>query len=242
MPAQAGDAPKQPGGIQAPSGQHAHRPAFGHRRPQLPQHAQPFAAPGALGARGQDHPRHGDGTAPIDHADGQDHKALPQGGGSDGQRQLWALPPAHHPAQRDRKTGLDVQDLTLGAALARGVVIPFAQLLPYGLLLALHPLGQQVTHRGQGPRAGQHHPEAPQGQHGRLGLAQRRQMVHDRRQPLVETGLAKHDFPPYGCGSLHTPQYAVRREANHLLFKKPPPQRGARGGEGATVVWPRCFF
>jgi AAA domain len=39
---------------------------------------------------------------------------------------------------------------------------------------------------------------------------------------LVETGLAKHGFPPYRCGSSHTPQYAGRREVNHLLFKKPP--------------------
>src|SRR6516162_1414177 len=48
------------------------------------------------------------------------------------------------------------------------------------------------------------------------------QMLHDSRQPLVETGLAKHGFPPYGCGASHTPHYAVRREGKHLLFKKPP--------------------
>jgi hypothetical protein len=51
---------------------------------------------------------------------------------------------------------------------------------------------------------------------------------------LVETGLAKHDFPPYGCGSLHTPQYAVRREVPHLLFKKPPLVR--EGEPGRAVV------
>src|SRR6516162_8013478 len=56
------------------------------------------------------------------------------------------------------------------------------------------------------------------------------QMLHDSRQPLVETGLAKHGFPPYGCGASHTPHYAVRREGKHLLFKKPPLVRGGWGG------------
>jgi hypothetical protein len=46
---------------------------------------------------------------------------------------------------------------------------------------------------------------------------------------LVETGLAKHGFPPFGCGSSHTPQYAARREVHHLLFKKPPLVRGGWG-------------
>src|SRR5215831_2317045 len=31
-----------------------------------------------------------------------------------------------------------------------------------------------------------------------------------------------------GCGSLHTPQYALRREVNHLLVKKPPLVRVTR--------------
>src|SRR5215468_7240107 len=53
-----------------------------------------------------------------------------------------------------------------------------------------------------------------------------RQMLHDGRPPLVETGLAKHAFPPYGCGSLHTPQYVVRREGNHLLCQKTSPCKG----------------
>src|SRR6516162_892563 len=61
------------------------------------------------------------------------------------------------------------------------------------------------------------------------------QMLHDSRQPLVETGLAKHGFPPYGCGASHTPHYAVRREGKHLLFKKPPLVRGGAGG--AAGAW-----
>ena len=51
----------------------------------------------------------------------------------------------------------------------------------------MHPLGQQVTDGSQGTRAGQHHPDAPQGQHRGLGLAQMGQMMHDGYLPLVET-------------------------------------------------------
>ena len=56
-------------------------------------------------------------------------------------------------------------------------------------------------------------------------------MLHDRRQPLVVTGLTKHGFPPHGCGFVPTPQYAVRREGRSpdvpktALCKVP----GARG-------------
>src|SRR5262244_50452 len=48
-------------------------------------------------------------------------------------------------------------------------------------------------------------------------------MLHDSRQPLGETGLAKHGFPPCGCGSLHTPQYAARREVRLSHFQKTSP-------------------
>src|SRR5262249_33762501 len=114
-----------------------------------------------------------------------------------------------------------------------GVVIPFAQLLTYRLLFTLHPGCQQATDGTQGTRARQYHPEAPQGQHGGLGLAQMGQMLHDSRPPLVETSLAKHGFPPCGCGLLHIPQYAVGREVISPEFQKtspckeeaPPPKR-----------------
>ena len=58
-------------------------------------------------------------------------------------------------------------------------------------------------------------------------------MVQDRCPPVVETDLAKHDFPTM-VGSLHTPQYAVRREVNHLLFKIPPPVRATPGATART--------
>src|ERR1043166_5592870 len=62
--------------------------------------------------------------------------------------------------------------LALGAPFPLGGVIPCAPLLAHGLLLTPQPLGQQVTGRGQGTRASPHHPDAPPGQHGGLGLAQ----------------------------------------------------------------------
>lgn len=111
MPAQPGEAPQQPRGLQAALGQHDHRPAAGAGRP-------PQAPPGVLGARGQEHPRHGDGTAPRDHADRQHHKASPQGGGIHGPRQLRALPPAPHPAHQGRTAGLDAQRLAPRVRLA----------------------------------------------------------------------------------------------------------------------------
>src|SRR2546423_13072903 len=58
-------------------------------------------------------------------------------------------------------------------------------------------------------------------------------MLHDRRQPLVETGLAKHGFPPRGCGFLYTPQYAVRREVRSPDFQKTASCKGTRVPTGS---------
>ena len=151
------------------------------------------------------------------------HKACPQRGGLQGPGPWRALPPAHHPSPQGRTAGLDVECLALGAPLPRGVVIPCAPLLPPGLLRAPQPLGQQVTHRGQGTRAGQPHPKAPPGPHGGLGLAQIGQLLPARRPPWVATGLANHGFPPCGCGSLHTPQSAARRAVISAHCQKTSP-------------------
>src|SRR4029450_11050169 len=123
--------------------------------------------------------------------------------------------------QQGGKARLDAQCLTLRAPLAWDVIIPLAQLLADRLLFAVHARRQQAAGRAQGTRARQHHPETPQCQHGGLGLAQLGQMCFDSREPLVETGLAKHGFPPRGCGFCNFPQLAARREAMSLL-KKPP--------------------
>ena len=67
-------------------------------------------------------------------------------------------------------------------------------------------------------------------------------MLHDRCPPFVESGLAKHGFPPCGCGSSHTPHYAARREVHHLLFKKPPLVSGPPCGRQDTLspLRPSC--
>jgi hypothetical protein len=157
------------------------------------------------------------------HADGQYHKPIPQRHCVDGQHQLGALPPADHPAQPGRQTRLHSQGLAFGTALVPHVVIPLAPLLAYGLLLAVHPSRQQTTDGRQraGPRP--HQPQALQRHHTMLGLAHMRHMRHDRCPPWVETGLAKHGFPPRGCRALHTPQYAGWREVTVSDFQKPSP-------------------
>ena len=94
--------------------------------------------------------------------------------------------------------------------------------------LALPPGRQQTTDRGQGTRAHQHHAAAPQGHHGAWGLLPWDRCGMIGGPPWVATGLAQPGCPPDGCGSLPTPHYAVRREVNHLRFKKPPLVRGAR--------------
>src|SRR5262249_43614038 len=62
------------------------------------------------------------------------------------------------------------------------------------------------------------------------GLAQLGQMCCDSTKPLVETGLAKHSFPPCGCGLLRIPQYAARREAMSHVKNPPLMSPGGRGG------------
>ena len=200
MPAQLHDAPNQPGRIQAALGQDAHRPVPRHHAPQPAQEAEPLATPSVWLRGREDDPRHGDRTPARDQTDGQHHKTLLQGGGIQGQGQLGALPPAHPPAQQGRKAGFDTQCLALGPPFAWGVIVPCTQLLAHRLLFALHALGQQLTDRGQGARAGQPHAHAPQGHYRGLGLAQRGQMRHESRLPLVNTGLAMQGFPPWHCG------------------------------------------
>src|SRR5713101_8206479 len=62
------------------------------------------------------------------------------------------------------------------------------------------------------------------------------QMVHDSGEPLVKTSLAKHGFPPLGCGFWHFPQYAARREAKSL-FQKTSPCKGGGGGLCPPATW-----
>ena len=76
--------------------------------------------------------------------------------------------------------------LTAWHRACAGGQIPFTPLLADALFLAPQAFGQQVTHGTQGTRARQDHAQASQRQHASLGLAQMGQMMHGRRQPLVE--------------------------------------------------------
>src|SRR5262249_38828545 len=77
--------------------------------------------------------------------------------------------------------------------------------------------GHHGADRGQRTRAGQYHPQTPQRQDGRLGLAQLGQILHDSGLPLVTTGLARHSFPPWCCGFLSTPQDAIPGKLCHFF-------------------------
>jgi hypothetical protein len=51
--------------------------------------------------------------------------------------------------------------------------------------------------------------------------------------PVGDVDLASR---PYRCGSRHTSQYALRREVDHLLFKKLPLVREPMGRTGALAL------
>src|SRR6266850_1974937 len=53
--------------------------------------------------------------------------------------------------------------------------------------------------------------------------------MHDCCQPLVETGLAKHGFPPLRCGLLALPT-VCRKAGSHVTFQKTSPCKPLLGG------------
>ena len=85
MPTQALDALEQPLGIQAPIGEHDHRPGRRRLAAQRLQQGQPFGLPGMFEAGGQHLPQDRDRTASIHHADHQQHEALAERGRIEGQ-------------------------------------------------------------------------------------------------------------------------------------------------------------
>lgn len=98
-PAQPPEAPQQPAPLPSALGQDQDKEAPRHGRTPLPQQAPPLPPPAGLLSGGQPRPRHGNGTAPIEHAEDQDAKALAQGRRSQGPRPLLPLPPlTPHPS------------------------------------------------------------------------------------------------------------------------------------------------
>ena len=112
---------------------------------------------------GHKRPSHRPGTAALDDADGQDRAAEAPGGGVERQGQLRPWPTTQHPAPQWHQTGFPSKSLTVGAPFGLGRVTALAHLLPYGLLLAAPPHGQEHGHGRQRTGAGQHHAQAPTG-------------------------------------------------------------------------------
>src|SRR5262249_17074446 len=134
-----------------------------------------------------------------------------------------------------RSTGLDLEGLPVAALLGRSLVVPLAP--PWPSRMFFPPLHRRhdSTHGRQGTRAGAHHAQAPQGQDGRLGLAQLGPMPHESVPPWVHTGMAMHGFPPWHRGFLSPPQDAIQREAMPCLtktypYKRASPRQGSAWG------------
>jgi hypothetical protein len=68
--------------------------------------------------------------------------------------------------------------------------------LAHRVLLAHEHLGQPDADGAQGTGGGQHYPQALQGQHQGLGIAQQGKLGVNNRGPCVNTHVARHGRPP----------------------------------------------
>src|SRR5215475_9000045 len=95
-----------------------------------------------------------------------------------------------------------------------------------------------------GPR--HNHPEAPQGQDGRLGFAQLRKVRGDDARPLVHWVMARHGLPLASWSVSQSPSMPDRRSvlpSSRLpcllsLTQKPPPERGNPPGKFKKLLEP----
>ena len=106
---------------------------------------------------------------------------------------------------------VSVQFLPLVAALPPRRVAPLLQLLANRSLFPRLPPRQKDRHRRQRATARQHHPQTPQRQHRRLGLAQLGKLVPHRLRPPVHYLLACHGNPPSVAAIVLDPQHPRRR-------------------------------
>src|SRR5262249_38086645 len=142
----------------------------------------------------------------------------------------------------------DHQLLASGPALGRRLIAKLAQLLVHGGLFTAQPRRQEGTDGRQRTGAGQHHPQAPQGQDGGLRFAQVRQVGLDDLGPFEHTGVARHQYPPWGYGvdaTAHTmPQSRV---SCHLCDAVAPSffknlLQKARWGEVLETAFSKAFM
>ena len=134
-----------------------------------------------------------------------------------------ALPLLHDPGQQRHTAGLHGKRAARAPAFGRGLIAKLAQLLAYGGLFAAQPRRQERTDGGQRTGAGQHHPQAPQGQDSGLRFAQVGQVGLDDQGPFGHTGVARHQYPPWGDGRHATSHTMPHRGVScHLLYAVVP--------------------
>ncbi len=105
-----------------------------------------------------------------------------------------------------RQAGLGYLSAGWRYTTARGIIVPFPQLLADRLFFAWHPLGEHMTDRDQGTRAGQHHPEAPQAKTVAWGLLRGARggiiVVSHWSKPAWQTMASR--LVVVGCGTSHS--------------------------------------
>src|SRR4051794_5151941 len=203
VPAEPADALPEARAPQAPVGQHRHRPARRHGRPQLAREAQDRPEPRAGHVARQDRPGDRDGAAAVEHAHHQRDHLLPVRGRVDRQRQLAPLPPAQHPAQQGRETTVDLDLRGARDGLVRPVQEPLPQPLAQGVVG--RPRQERREHRRLAGAVRQHRAQHPQGQPAPLRASQVRQAFGERPLHGVEWRRGVHGPAPARWGVVLPP-------------------------------------
>src|SRR5438270_6193172 len=110
----------------------------------MAQEVLPVWLPRAGLIAAHDFPGHRDGTATIEHTDGQHREAIGERTGVHGQGEamLAGIPPTQDPAQEGSKTTAHLQGLAMRPFFVLAGVAPFAQALSHGRLRLLEQRGQ----------------------------------------------------------------------------------------------------
>jgi hypothetical protein len=194
-------------------------------------------------ARGQDGPCDRNGTATIEDTQRQHHKALPQRSRIQGQGHLVPFQPTQDPLQQGGKTRLADHLLAMFPPFGRGFVAEFPQLLAHGVGFAVQPLREQGADRAERTGSRHDHPQAPQGQDGRWGLAQLRKVRGDNARPLIHWLVARHGLPPTSWSVWQYPSMPDRRPvlpsplpACLLALTQKPTSKSGKGGVNGTML------
>ena len=149
MPALGAYLPRQLGAGYAPVAEHDDGHVPGNRRGQFLEQFHGGVHPGALLGGLVDTPGHGNGAAPVDHADDDGSDLVPFQRGVDGQGQAAGDPPREDPFQQGREAESNVQFGLAGTGPVAAVVEPLPEVLAQAVPVALGGEG-----RGHGVLAG----------------------------------------------------------------------------------------